>query len=96
MKNLINTSVERIQLQKKPTDKMPLLTFCLVVLSSMSFYNPSFITFPNSLDKFIYYGLVIFWGFICFRKANRGLVKKKRENSFFDEMDDSWVNSIRF
>ena len=79
MRNLINTSVKRIQLQKKPTDKMPLLTFCLVVLASMRFYNPSFITFPNNLDKFIYYGLVIFFCFICFRKANRGLVKKNEK-----------------
>lgn len=66
MRNLINTSVKRIQLQKKPTDKMPLLTFCLVVLASMSFYNPSFITFPNSLDKFIYYDLLWFSYFFWF------------------------------
>lgn len=79
MRNLINTSVKRIQLQKKPTDKKPLLTFCLVVLASMGFYNPSFITFPNNLDKFIYYGLVFFFGFICFRKANSGLVKKNEK-----------------
>ena len=79
MRNLINISVKRIQLQKKPTDKKPLLTFCLVVLASMGFYNPSFITFPNNLDKFIYYGLVIYFGFICFRKANRGLVKKNEK-----------------